>query len=247
MKDIIATIKNTSRYVVVSNSIIGSVGENLQGNLIVDFSDEFISGHCSLDCQLPDGKCGCLQMTQNATDKTYSIPIKSALLQSAGTILLQIRITETGQDGETPIFKSEIFELSVIESISATEELADEYEDWITFANKKLAEVEEAIAKTEQATANLEQTISDCETATNRANTISADLEEKVAEDYYRGAKGDKGEKGDTGDKGEAGKDGNGVFAMEISNGDLLLFQNNIDEAEFSIGADGYMRVNLGG
>lgn len=247
MKDIIATIKNTSRDVVVNNSMLGSVGENLQGNLVVDFSDEFISGHCSLDCQLPNGKCGCLQMTQNATDKTYSIPIKSALLQSAGTILLQIRITENGKDTETPIFKSEIFELSVIESISANDELADGYEDWITFANKKLAEVEVAIAKTEQATAEAEQTIADCETATNRANTISADLEEKVAEDYYRGEKGATGAKGDKGDKGDAGKNGNGVFAMEVSNGDLLLFQNNIDEAEFSIGADGYMRVNLGG
>lgn len=37
------------------------------------------------------------------------------------------------------------------------------------------------------------------EEATNRANAISEDLEQKVANDYYRGEKGDKGDKGDPG------------------------------------------------
>lgn len=154
MRDIIANIQNTSRNVLVNNNILGSVGENLQGNLIVDFAEDFIDGHCSLECQLPDGKSGSIEMTQNTEDKIYSVPIKSALLQTAGTILLQIRITEVGKE-ETPIFKSEIFSLSVLESIVATEELPDEYEDWITFANKKLAEVEEAIARLNQTTEDL--------------------------------------------------------------------------------------------
>ncbi len=271
MKDIVINIQNSSRKVLVNNDVLGSVGENLQGNLIVDFVDEFINGHCSLDCQLPDGKCGCIEMTQDAKNKIYIIPVKSSLLQTAGTISLQIKITEHGEDDEIPIFKSEIFELIVNESINATQEIADEYEEWINIANEKLAEVEDAITKTEQLSEEVTQKTANCETAIDRVNNISADLEEKVATDYYRGATGEQGPqgeqgiqgetgpqgpKGDTGstgpqgpkgDKGDAGESGNGVFAMEVSNGDLLLYKNNLEEAEFSIGADGYMRVNLGG
>ena len=47
-----------------------------------------------------------------------------------------------------------------------------------------------------------EQTISaiaDAQKATERANKISQDLEEKKQNDYYRGEKGEKGDKGDTG------------------------------------------------
>lgn len=155
MKNIIANIQNNSRNVFVNNKILGSVGENLQGNLIVDFAEEFISGHCSLDCQLPNGKSGSIELTQISKDKVYSVPIKSALTQAAGTISLQIRITEVGEDNP-PIFKSEIFTLTVLESIGATEEIVDEYKDWITIANEKLAEVEEAIARLDQTTESLD-------------------------------------------------------------------------------------------
>ncbi len=44
--------------------------------------------------------------------------------------------------------------------------------------------------------------------ATDRANAISEDLENKVATDYYRGATGEKGDKGDTGERGPQGIQG---------------------------------------
>lgn len=68
-----------------------------------------------------------------------------------------------------------------------------------------------------------------------------------------KGDKGDKGEQGEQGpqgpqgEKGEAGESGNGVFAMEVSNGDLLLHENGLDNAEFSISQDGYMKVEIRG
>ena len=57
--------------------------------------------------------------------------------------------------------------------------------------------------------------------ATNRANAISQDLENKVATDYYRGATGEKGDKGDKGDTGERGPQGiQGVQGAKGETGD---------------------------
>lgn len=41
--------------------------------------------------------------------------------------------------------------------------------------------------------------IADAQKATERANGIAEDLEQKKQNDYYRGEKGEKGDKGDTG------------------------------------------------
>lgn len=38
-----------------------------------------------------------------------------------------------------------------------------------------------------------------------------------------------------------------GFVAMDIQNGDLLLHHRHLDDAKFSIGIDGYMRVEIGG
>lgn len=72
--------------------------------------------------------------------------------------------------------------------------------------------------------------IAQTNSAINRANAISQDLENKVATDYYRGATGEKGDKGDTGsqgpqglkgDTGSAGADAkiNGVNTLTIEAG----------------------------
>lgn len=50
--------------------------------------------------------------------------------------------------------------------------------------------------------------IADAQKATERANKIAEDLEEKKQTDYYRGAKGDKGDKGDRGAQGATGATG---------------------------------------
>lgn len=58
------------------------------------------------------------------------------------------------------------------------------------------------------ATSNATQATTQATTATKRANDISADLEAKREDDYWRGAKGEKGDKGDKGDVGETGPQG---------------------------------------
>lgn len=68
--------------------------------------------------------------------------------------------------------------------------------------------------------------------ATKRANAISQDLEEKVANDYYRGPQGIQGPKGETGPQGERGPQGiqgnsgadgkDGISATHNWNGTVL-------------------------
>ena len=57
--------------------------------------------------------------------------------------------------------------------------------------------------------------------ATDRANAISEDLENKVATDYYRGATGEQGPQGNTGENGADAKI-NGVNTLTIEAGDNI-------------------------
>lgn len=57
---------------------------------------------------------------------------------------------------------------------------------------------------------------------------------------YLKGEKGEKGDKGDAGEKGEKGdkgEDGSAVFFTTRidENGDLIILQNSVGNAEFSI------------
>ena len=61
---------------------------------------------------------------------------------------------------------------------------------------------------TEEEISIIDTLIAQTNSAINRANTISQDLENKVATDYYRGATGEKGDKGDTGERGPQGIQG---------------------------------------
>ena len=61
---------------------------------------------------------------------------------------------------------------------------------------------------TEEEISIIDTLIAQTNSAINRANAISQDLENKVATDYYRGATGEKGDKGDTGERGPQGIQG---------------------------------------
>ena len=140
MKDIFINIKNKTRKVSISNEILGIVGENRQGSIVIDFDGEFIDGTGWLEVQSGDSK-GFIVLEKNGTNKTYSIPIKSSLLTTAGEIKLQIRVTQNKVVDETPIFKSEVFKLLVFESINAVEEIPDKYPEWIDIATAEINEM----------------------------------------------------------------------------------------------------------
>ena len=74
---------------------------------------------------------------------------------------------------------------------------------------------------TEEEISIIDTLIAQTNSAINRANAISQDLENKVATDYYRGATGEKGDKGDKGDIGERGPQGiQGVQGPKGETGD---------------------------
>ena len=145
VRNIIVTVDAESRQVRTNTNILGVVGENLQGYFIVDFKGNgFVDGSCFLELQIGKEK-GYVALSRE--NNTYKAPIKSGITQTAGLIEAQVRITQTEVEDDTPIFKSDTFELRVLESINAVDEIADEYPDWIDQANAKLAELEQAIAE----------------------------------------------------------------------------------------------------
>lgn len=140
-KNIVITVDAQSGAVVVNNDTIGAVGENLQGQFIVEFKEvtDYISGVCWLEIKNGEYK-GYINLTPMG--KIYVAPIKSGITNCSGKIKAQIRITQSGEESDIPIFKSDVFNLKTLESINALEEIPDEYPEWIETANAKLAEIE---------------------------------------------------------------------------------------------------------
>lgn len=142
-KNVIITVDAKSNAVKVDTEIIGAVGENMQGQFIVDFcGTEFVSGSCWLEIESADEK-RYIQLTKSG--QTYVGPIKSGITKYRGVIEAQIRITQASVSGEIPIFKSDKFKLNTLTSINAFEEIPEEYPSWIDSANAKLAECDETI------------------------------------------------------------------------------------------------------
>ena len=138
-KDIIITANSKTSRVDLPTSRLGLNGENLQGNLIVKFSDEFVNGNAILEIQRDDEKYYLVMQKEN---ESYYLPILSSLLSETTTIIMQIRITE-GTDNELiPVWKSNKFYLKVEEAINAEIPIPEEYPEWIDIANSKLNQID---------------------------------------------------------------------------------------------------------
>ena len=165
MKDVIFTINANTRKVAKSKDFLGINGENLQNNIIFDFADEFINGIGYLETDDGTNKY-LIQLTK--VDEHYILPIYNSLLATVGNLTCQFRANIAVDASTTAIFKSEKFIIPVLEAINAEIPIPEEYPTWLEQADLKLAEVEEA---------------------TDRANAISEDMEEKRDTDYYVGVK----------------------------------------------------------
>ena len=138
-KDITVYVNSKTSMVDLHSSRLGISGENLQGNLIVKFDDEFVNGTAILEIQRNNEK---YYLTMQKDNKSYYLPILSSLLTIPTTIIMQVRITE-GTDAETiPIWKSNKFYLKVVDSIEAEMPIPEEYDEWIDIANEKLNEID---------------------------------------------------------------------------------------------------------
>lgn len=144
MKDVIFTINANTRKVTKTKDFIGINGENLQGNIIVDFADEFIDGYAYLEVDFGTTK-GFIGMTK--VDSHYVLPIQNSLLAVVGKIYCQIRIDVAIDANTMSVFKSEIFDIPVLEAINAQGTVPEEYPTWVENADLKLAEVDTAIAR----------------------------------------------------------------------------------------------------
>ena len=205
-KDIIITANSKTSRVDLPTSRLGLNGENLQGNIIVKFSDEFVNGTAILEIQRDDEK---YYLTMQKENESYYLPILSSLLTKATTIIMQIRITEGTSITDIPVWKSNKFYLKVEESINAEITIPEEYPEWIDIANAKLNEIDESIQEVDNIDIDVEKV--------GNISTVSVtkkDGTEKIVEILD----GEKGNKGDTGDKGADAKI-NGVNTLTIEAG----------------------------
>ena len=138
-KDIIITANSKTSRVDLPTSRLGLNGENLQGNIIVKFSDEFVNGNAILEIQRDDEK---YYLTMQKENESYYLPILSSLLTNPTTIIMQVRITEGTSITDIPIWKSNKFYLKVDESINAETTIPEEYPEWIDIANSKLNQID---------------------------------------------------------------------------------------------------------
>lgn len=189
MKDIKIKINSNTSMVYPENDILGINYENLQGNLIFYFDNDFINGVAWLEISMPSGEKGYLAMEQ--VDNTYVLPIKSSLLKEVGVINMQLRITQEEIPTGVPIFKSNMFYLKIKEAINSFEEIPEEYSTWIDIANEKIIEIDKAISKVE--TLNIESKRVEDGVEITFIDKQGATIIQKVKD----GEKGDKGEAGE--------------------------------------------------
>lgn len=177
MKDIEIKISKETRQVDLSKYVIGNDAENLQGNLVFTFTDEFVIGQARLEYETSDTKAY-LPLIQK--EETYVMPIKSVITKQ-GQIYMQLVITEGIDEEEIPIFKSNVFYVVVNESINAEIEQPDEYQTWIEIANTKLNQIDNLNIKVEKVDNVSTLTITKKDGTTNSVEILD----------------GEKGEKGD--------------------------------------------------
>lgn len=182
MKDIIISVDSTSHKVNFPDEFLGIGYENLQGNLIFQFDNNFIGGQARLDISI-DCESG---MIPNLTpyENGYILPIKSSLL-TGKNVLMQLVIDETsltqyslttdteinpnktyyekvGNDyiivenpvvgdlsqyyeANTPVFKTDIFQLKVKDSINAQETIPEQYPTWINTLNTLIGTINQKL------------------------------------------------------------------------------------------------------
>ncbi len=216
MKDLIITICRDTRKIKLNRGFIGLNGENLQGNIIVDFTDkaEFVDGTAYFEV-VQNGKPYFLLMERDGENKAYKLPIKSSLLAYACELGCQVVIRQEETADGIPVFKSEEFKLPCPKAINATETIPEQYPSWIETASAKLAEIDKATA---------------------RANAVSADLEQKVADDYYRGEQGEVGQRGNLIYIGDAPSFG----GLAIIYGDVWIDDTTYDMYQYT--ANGFVK-----
>ena len=219
-KDINIKVLSNS-MIILDKTILGINGENLQGKIIFNF-EKFIDGVAWLEIEKETGEKGYIQMTKE--NETYTLEIKSSLLNQAGYLYMQLRITQDENVNGIAVFKSKKFYVEVLNAINATATIEDDYPSIIDIVNTKqdkLTAGENITIKDNVISANIEGTVNktyvdDQDTKTLESAKEYADKQvPNVVETYVnehkeelRGEKGDAGPQGEQGPKGDTGETG---------------------------------------
>lgn len=173
-KDFIININSKTSDFICVNSFNGVDGENLQGNIIFNLSEE-ITGIGRVEVR---SGCESFIVSEVERDGTkFTMPIKSNLLNNE-YLSLQLVITQSVDNNEVAIFKSKIIYLKVNKSINAESEEPSVYIQWIDIANQKLAQVDNVNAEmTENQDGDIEISITDKNGVTN---TETIDIQSKI-------------------------------------------------------------------
>ena len=173
-KDFIININSKTSDFVCVNRFNGVDGENLQGNIIFNLSEE-ITGIGRVEVR---SGCESFIVSEVERDGTkFTMPIKSNLLNNE-YLSLQLVITQSVDNNEVAIFKSKIIYLKVNKSINAESEEPSVYIQWIDIANQKLAQVDNVNAEmTENQDGDIVISITDKNGVTN---TETIDIQSKI-------------------------------------------------------------------
>lgn len=115
-------IDNSTRKVFTSKPMIGVVGEIGQETISVSFCDEFIDGFAFLE--IDNGQNVWQEIMSNDGDE-YTLVVGGNILSVAGDISLQFKVSGNALGTGTPIFKSEVFRVTVYRAIGAEEIIRD--------------------------------------------------------------------------------------------------------------------------
>lgn len=143
MNNVDILVSKNTRMVDALKTYVGNDGENLQGNLVFFFKDEFVDGVARLEYTM-NGESNYIMLTKEYNK--YIVPIKSVFTKE-GKINLQLVITESENKEGIPIFKSNVFYVYCGESINAETEAPDGYLSWLEIANSKIDEIDKKIAE----------------------------------------------------------------------------------------------------
>lgn len=108
---------------------LGVSNENKVEKLRIELNEEKITENTTpyLEIAFPDNSKKNIQMNR-ISDTIAEIEIKNSLLTQEGCLKLQFILI----NNDNTVFKSEIFELKVLEAINATENLEDDYPGILT-------------------------------------------------------------------------------------------------------------------
>lgn len=232
MKDIVIKIDRKTSQVFLNKKVLGINGENLQGNIIFEFIDDFVDGVAWLEIEVGQTK-GYLALTKE--DNSYKLPILSSLLANKGNLTMQLRITAKENAEDVPVFKSNIFYLEVKEAINSVTTIPEEYPTWLDVASAKLAEMErleEEITQKEkirqEQQEEREEYYNDLRENVENGELNGATFIPDIDEEYNLSWSNDKGLKNPetVNIKGEKGDKGDCNFAtFDVVDGKLIMYK----------------------